>query len=182
MAILMVFLRSVPTGCGRCCWPYPYWDPPSPCMYARVPLLAARSSCQFRTTCSDARPSTWSFVSSGSEHPPLDSHAWWATLIPTLRHSFIPRPHRFSISKKEVVPHSSIRASFVLPLFLTPSFPARRFSISQMDVVPRQSYVSGIVPAEERTATMGITNIVRSLGAACGPLVVGFLSAGGHFG
>ena len=51
-----------------------------------------------------------------------------------------------------------------------------------MDVVPRQSYVSGIVPAEERTATMGITNIVRSLGAACGPLVVGFLSAGGHFG
>ena len=71
-------------------------------------------------------------------------------IIPTLLHSFIPRPHRFSIS--------------------------------QMDVVPRQSYVSGIVPAEERTTTMGITNILRSLGAACGPLVTGYLSAGGHFG
>jgi MFS family permease len=57
-----------------------------------------------------------------------------------------------------------------------------RFSISQMDVVPRQSYVSGIVPAEERTATLGITNIVRSLGAACGPLATGFLAAEKHFG
>ena len=65
---------------------------------------------------------------------------------------------------------------------LTDPLPPLRFSISQMDVVPRQSYVSGVVPAEERTATMGITNIVRSLGAACGPLATGFLAARGHFG
>ncbi|GAX78616.1 hypothetical protein CEUSTIGMA_g6055.t1 [Chlamydomonas eustigma] len=57
-----------------------------------------------------------------------------------------------------------------------------RFSISQMDVVPRQSYVSGIVRPEERTATLGITNIVRSLGAAFGPLATGFLAAGNKFG
>lgn len=51
-----------------------------------------------------------------------------------------------------------------------------------MDVVPRQSYVSGFVPDDERTATMGIANIVRSLGAACGPLVTGWLAHGGLFG
>ena len=56
------------------------------------------------------------------------------------------------------------------------SITTTRFSISQMDVVPRQSYVSGIVMPEERTTTMGITNIVRSLGAACGPLITGYLS------
>ena len=50
-----------------------------------------------------------------------------------------------------------------------------------MDVVPRDSYVSGIVPAEERTATMGIANIVRNLGGACGPLVTGYLAAGKNF-
>ncbi|GAX76041.1 hypothetical protein CEUSTIGMA_g3484.t1 [Chlamydomonas eustigma] len=57
-----------------------------------------------------------------------------------------------------------------------------RFSISQMDVVPRQSYISGIVPAEERTAAMGIVNVMKSLGAAFGPLVTGWLAQTGHFG
>lgn len=57
-----------------------------------------------------------------------------------------------------------------------------RYSISQMDVVPRQSYVSGVVSAHDRTATIGVTNIVRSLGAACGPLVTGWLASKNLFG
>ena len=40
-----------------------------------------------------------------------------------------------------------------------------------MDVVPRSSYVSGIVKADERTFTMGVVNVVKSLSSACGPLV-----------
>lgn len=57
----------------------------------------------------------------------------------------------------------------------------RRYSISQMDVAPRQSFVAGIVPAAERTATMGIVNVVKSLSASLGPLVTGFAAAGGSW-
>ena len=90
-------------------------------------------------------------------------------------------PLTSSISSTNVVPgHDHSYYSYCHSSLLPPAPP--RSCISTMDVVPRQSYVSGIVPAEERTATMGITNIVRSLGAACGPLVTGYLSAGGHFG
>ena len=44
-----------------------------------------------------------------------------------------------------------------------------------MDVAPRQSYVAGIVDKRERTATIGITNIVKSLGSSVGPLITGWL-------
>lgn len=46
-----------------------------------------------------------------------------------------------------------------------------------MDVAPRQSYVAGVVHQEERTITIGITNVVKSFGAALGPLVTGWLAA-----
>eukprot|EP00798_Chlamydomonas_sp_ICE-L_P019507 gene19507-26176_t len=52
-----------------------------------------------------------------------------------------------------------------------------RSVIGQMDVVPRQSYVSGVVPADERTAALGITNVLRSLGTAAGPIVTGYLAS-----
>lgn len=48
-----------------------------------------------------------------------------------------------------------------------------------MDVAPRQSFVAGIVPAAERTATMGVVNVVKSLSACLGPLVTGYAAAGG---
>eukprot|EP00798_Chlamydomonas_sp_ICE-L_P019504 gene19504-26169_t len=52
-----------------------------------------------------------------------------------------------------------------------------RSVIGQMDVVPRQSYVSGVVPGDERTAALGITNVLRSLGTAAGPIVTGYLAS-----
>ena len=53
-----------------------------------------------------------------------------------------------------------------------------RYSISQMDVAPRQSFVAGIVSKSERTTTLGIVNVVKSLSASLGPLVTGILAAG----
>jgi hypothetical protein len=48
---------------------------------------------------------------------------------------------------------------------------------AQMDVAPRQAFVAGVVPPGERTATMGITNIAKSIGAALGPLATGYLAS-----
>ena len=50
-----------------------------------------------------------------------------------------------------------------------------RYSISQMDVPTRNAYVQGVVDADERSAANGITNVVRSVGAAAGPYFAGLL-------
>lgn len=52
-----------------------------------------------------------------------------------------------------------------------------RSSISQMDVPTRQSYTMAVVEPDERTAASGITNIARSVGASCSPVLTGFLIA-----
>jgi MFS family permease len=48
-----------------------------------------------------------------------------------------------------------------------------RMSVSQMDVPTRKSYTMAVVDADERTATAGITNTVRTAAAAFAPLVTG---------
>lgn len=50
-----------------------------------------------------------------------------------------------------------------------------RFCISQMDVPARQTYVSMVVSAEERSAANGITNIARSVGVALAFPIAGYL-------
>lgn len=50
-----------------------------------------------------------------------------------------------------------------------------RFCISQMDVPARQTYVSMVVSAEERSAANGITNIARSVGVALAFPLAGLL-------
>lgn len=50
-----------------------------------------------------------------------------------------------------------------------------RYSISQMDVPTRNAYVQGVVDPDERSAANGITNVVRSIGAATGPYLAGLL-------
>jgi MFS family permease len=52
-----------------------------------------------------------------------------------------------------------------------------RFSISQMDVPTRQSYVASVVSPDERAAAGGVTNVFRSLGTMCSPLLAGMLLA-----
>ena len=48
--------------------------------------------------------------------------------------------------------------------------------MTQMDVAPRSAYVAGVVPADERSVAMGVINIAKSLGAAFGPLITGWLA------
>jgi MFS family permease len=48
-----------------------------------------------------------------------------------------------------------------------------RMSVSQMDVPTRKSYTMAVVDADERTATAGITNTVRTAAAAFAPVLSG---------
>jgi len=48
-----------------------------------------------------------------------------------------------------------------------------RMSISQMDVPTRKSYTMAVVEPDERTATAGITNVARSIGATLSPTLSG---------
>jgi hypothetical protein len=48
-----------------------------------------------------------------------------------------------------------------------------RFCLSQMDVPARQGYVAMVVAPDERSAAGGVTNIVRSIGVAFAPVLVG---------
>ena len=49
-----------------------------------------------------------------------------------------------------------------------------RMSVSQMDVPTRKSYTMAVVDPDERTATAGITNTVRTAAAAAAPVLSGF--------
>jgi predicted MFS family arabinose efflux permease len=57
-----------------------------------------------------------------------------------------------------------------------------RFSLSQMDVPARQSYVMAVVPPAERAAAASVTNVPRSLAAACAPLLAGAMLSRSSFG
>lgn len=52
-----------------------------------------------------------------------------------------------------------------------------RFLCSQMDVPARQAYVASVVQPDERSAAGGITNVVRSIGLALAPTLLGELAA-----
>lgn len=52
-----------------------------------------------------------------------------------------------------------------------------RFCLSQMDVPTRQAFVMSVVPAEERSAAGGVTNVARSVGVSLSSLLLGPLFA-----
>lgn len=58
---------------------------------------------------------------------------------------------------------------------------ARSF-LSQMDVPTRSSYVMAVVPPAERAAAASITLVPRSLAAAAGPVLAGYLLSISSFG
>ncbi len=60
-----------------------------------------------------------------------------------------------------------------LPLAIT--FLLLRACLSSMDVPARQSYTMAVVSPDERSATAGITSVVRSVGQSFSPSVTGFL-------
>src|SRR5947209_10234384 len=50
-----------------------------------------------------------------------------------------------------------------------------------MDMPPRQSFVAAVFLEEERTAVMGLINIVRTIMISIGPSVTGLLAGSGRF-
>lgn len=55
------------------------------------------------------------------------------------------------------------------------AFLLARQTLSQMDVPTRQSYMTAIIPSEERNAANSITNVSRSIAAAPPPSISGYL-------
>ena len=53
-----------------------------------------------------------------------------------------------------------------------------REALNEMDVPTRQSYVMAVVRPDERLAVAGITNLVRSFGWACAPILAGMMMQG----
>jgi predicted MFS family arabinose efflux permease len=56
-----------------------------------------------------------------------------------------------------------------------------RSVLSSMDQAPRSAFLSLIVLPEERTAVMGVVNILKTLAQSSGPSVTGILAGHGHF-
>ena len=60
-------------------------------------------------------------------------------------------------------------------------FLALRASLQSMDQAPRQAFLAAVVLPNERTAVMGIVNVVRTLSQSGGPSVTGWLAGIGSF-
>lgn len=56
-----------------------------------------------------------------------------------------------------------------------------RGTLSSMDQAPRSAFLSRVVAAEERTAVMGIVNVVKTLSQSGGPTVTGVLAGNQRF-
>ncbi|KAF2736852.1 para-aminobenzoate synthase [Polyplosphaeria fusca] len=56
-----------------------------------------------------------------------------------------------------------------------------RSVLNSMDQAPRSAFISLVVLPEERTAVMGIVNILKILSQSSGPWVTGLLAGHGHF-
>ncbi len=56
-----------------------------------------------------------------------------------------------------------------------------RSILSSMDQAPRSAFLSIVVLPEERTAVMGVVNILKTLSQSSGPSVTGILAGRDHF-
>ncbi|OAA61866.1 Major facilitator superfamily domain, general substrate transporter [Niveomyces insectorum RCEF 264] len=51
-----------------------------------------------------------------------------------------------------------------------------RACTQSMDAAPRSAFVAAVIPPQERTATMGLLNVVKTTAQALGPLITGVLA------
>jgi hypothetical protein len=81
------------------------------------------------------------------------------------------------------VPSSAAVLAFPLPssLALTMLLLFVRSGLNNMDQAPRTAFIAAVVKPSERTAVMGITTTVRTLGATAGPTLTGFLAGSDRF-
>ena len=82
------------------------------------------------------------------------------------------------------LPSAIFLALLPLPssLTLTIILLVARASLASMDQAPRSAFLSAVVKSEERTATMGIVNTVKTMSQSSGPLITGALAGSGSFG
>jgi MFS family permease len=92
-----------------------------------------------------------------------------------------PLARRIGLIKTMVFTH--VPASISLALIPLPSnvyaamaFLALRYSTNSMDQAPRQAFLSAAVLPSERTAVMGVVNVVKTLSQSVGPVVTGTLA------
>jgi hypothetical protein len=81
------------------------------------------------------------------------------------------------------LPSSIFLALLPVPngLALTICLLVGRSVLNSMDQAPRTSFLSIVVLPEERTAVMGVVNILKTLSQSSGPSVTGVLAGNGHF-
>jgi MFS family permease len=81
------------------------------------------------------------------------------------------------------VPSSTAVLLFPFPssVWLTVALFFVRAGLNNMDQAPRAAFIAAVVKPEERTAVMGITTMVRTLGATAGPSITGVLAGKGTF-
>jgi hypothetical protein len=81
------------------------------------------------------------------------------------------------------VPSSAAVLAFPLPssLWFTMLLLFIRTGLNNMDQAPRTAFIAAVVKPSERTAVMGITTTVRTLGATAGPTLTGFLAGSDRF-
>ena len=125
----------------------------------------------------------WFYLRFGIDPAALGTIFFWANVFAGLSALLASRlAARFGLIETMVATHIP---SNVL-LMLVPVMPTlrlavlvllARFSISQMDVPTRQSYLTAVVPPEERSAAAGIAGVARTVGAAVSPVFVGYLFA-----
>ena len=97
-----------------------------------------------------------------------------------------PLARRIGLVKTMVFTH--VPASITLALIPLPSnalvamgLLALRYSTNSMDQAPRQAFLSAAVLPGERTAVMGVVNVVKTLSQSVGPVVTGSLAQRGFF-
>ncbi|KAJ3114412.1 hypothetical protein HDU96_002124 [Phlyctochytrium bullatum] len=56
-----------------------------------------------------------------------------------------------------------------------------RFSMTKMDTVAKSVFTASIVTASERTAVIGLTNLMKTIGFAIGPALTGWAAQNGYF-
>ncbi|KAI4128882.1 MAG: hypothetical protein LQ338_002512 [Usnochroma carphineum] len=66
-------------------------------------------------------------------------------------------------------------------VYVAMCFLVLRSCTQSMDQAPRQAFLAAAVLPSERTAVMGIVNVVRALSQSGGPVVTGWLAATGKF-
>jgi MFS family permease len=99
----------------------------------------------------------------------------------------IPLANRIGLVRTMVFTH--LPSTFFLALIPSTSnsslamvFLILRSCIQSMDQAPRQAFLSQAVLASERTAVMGVINVVKTAAASGAPSVTGYMAGAGAFG